>query len=166
MNNLRSLFTYCWYLYADYCHILRAVSLRSRGCAWRGPGAHGRVRTHRAVPRGRTQRRAARGPQPRGHRRSRRAPSTSSSYTVIWETRNQPPNHPPNTGFPSYTENFFGYWTPMPSVLPPDKPQRVRVTIQHICDPYKKYNYMYHDKAICHLKIILIIHYTSYFTII
>lgn len=54
----------------------------------------------------------------------------------------------------------------MPSVLPPDKPQRVRVTIQHICDPYKKYNYMYHDKAICHLKIILIIHYTSYFTII
>lgn len=58
-------------------------------------------------------------------------------------------------------------WIPTPTapVLPPAKP-RATVSTQHICDPYKKYNYMYHDKAICHLKIILIIHYTSYFTII
>jgi len=54
----------------------------------------------------------------------------------------------------------------VPSALPPDKARLARVTIQHIRDPYKKYNYMYHDKAICHLKIILIIHYTSYFTVI
>lgn len=46
MNNLRSLFTYCWYLYADYCHILRAVSLRSRGCAWHRAGAQGRLYAH------------------------------------------------------------------------------------------------------------------------
>lgn len=141
---------YIYILLAPGCGLLphfEAVLQREGGCActpaqsWDGFAAG----SASAVPH-RTDRRIP--PQ--------KKPQKTNGNCTQWFKKHKPTLHTPREH--SSPLSFFGYQ--------PRQPPATQRSPLSICDPYKKYNYMYHDKAICHLKIILIIHYTSYFTII